>query len=249
MSVRSVLSFAKKSVTSRPISAFRTFSSLPESFSSESQSFAFPNEYPGQNYAFNWCLNGDGVTPLHKSAFRILKPLDVQIAGLKPLTTVPLSVNATAAKKTMLEAGSEDLEFEPFDEMAQKVKDMLSDSKSLFCPEGYMPGTDKTVRVITNSADLAPKLSAYLTRAPKRDPVGCNITAYVLESNNVDAFAAYAIEEVGEGSDGIMSVAAVVCSGKKVKVEQVVAGLELSLDGLKFDEEARKVEAEAKAKN
>jgi hypothetical protein len=156
-------------------------------------------------------------------------------------------VNATAAKQDMLEAGSEALDFDEFDRMADKVKDLLSDSKSLFCPEGFMPGTDKTVRVITNSASLAPKLSAYLSRSPKRDPVGCNITAYVLEANNFDSFAAYAIEEVGEGSDGIMSVASVVCSGKKVKVEQVVAGLELSLDGLKFDEEARKVEAEAKA--
>lgn len=149
----------------------------------------------------------------------------------------------------MLEAGSEDLDFEPFDQMAQKVKDLLSDSKSLYCPEGYMPGSSKTVRVITNSPDLAPKLSAYLTRAPKRDPVGCNITAYVLDSKDVESFGAYAIEEIGEGADGITSVAAVVCAGKNIKVEQVVAGLELSLEGLKFDEEARKVESDAKVKN
>jgi hypothetical protein len=54
---------------------------------------SFPNEYPGQIYAFNWCLNGDGVTPLKKSAFRITKPLDLQIAGLKAPAKNPLQVS------------------------------------------------------------------------------------------------------------------------------------------------------------
>jgi len=48
-------------------------------------------EYPGHNYAFNWCLNGDGVTPLNRSAFRICKPLDLKVAGLQPLQS-PLKV-------------------------------------------------------------------------------------------------------------------------------------------------------------
>lgn len=39
-----------------------------------------------------------------------------------------------------------------------------------------------------------------------------------------------------------------VCTGKSVKVEQIVAGLELSLEGLIEDEEARKKEAEEAAK-
>ncbi len=62
----------------------------------------------------------------------------------------------------------------------------------------------------------------------------------------MEAFASYAIEETGEGDD-VRSVAAVVCTGKSVKVEQVVAGLELSLEGLIEDEEARKKEAEEAA--
>jgi hypothetical protein len=53
---------------------------------------AFPNEYPGQIYAFNWCLNGDGVTPLKKSAFRITKPLDLKVAGLSLPKKNPLQV-------------------------------------------------------------------------------------------------------------------------------------------------------------
>ena len=107
-----------------------------------------------------------------------------------------------------------------------------------------MPGSHTSVRIISNSATLAPKLLAYLERAPKRDSAGCSITAYVLE-DEMDQFSAYAIEEVGEGDD-IRSVAAVVCTGKNIKVEQVVAGLEMSFEGLKEDEAARKAEAESK---
>lgn len=109
-----------------------------------------------------------------------------------------------------------------------------------------MPATTSSVRVITNSASLAPKLVAYLDRAPKRDSTGCSITAYILEDESMEAFASYAIEETGEG-DNVRSVAAVVCTGKSVKLEQVVAGLELSLEGLIEDEEARKKEAEEAA--
>jgi hypothetical protein len=58
------------------------------------QAEAFPNEYPGQIYAFNWCLNGDGVTPLKKSAFRITKPLDLKVAGLSLPKKQPLQVRS-----------------------------------------------------------------------------------------------------------------------------------------------------------
>ena len=207
------------------------------------ESFAFPNEYPGQNYEFNWTLNADGVTPIKKSAFRITKPLELKIAGLTPLKTSPLKVNSKATKKTLKEAGSANLSFDDYDEITQRTKDLLSLSDTLYCPEGHMPGSTTSVRVITNSAALSPKLVAYLDRSPKRESTGCSITAYVLEDESMEAFASYAIEEVGEADD-VRSVAAVVCTGKSVKIEQVVAGLELSLQGLIEDEEARKKEAE-----
>lgn len=110
-----------------------------------------------------------------------------------------------------------------------------------------MPGTRTSVRIITNSGSLAPNLLAYLDRAPKKDEGGksCSITAYVLEDEQMDAFGAYAIEEVGSGDD-IRSVAAVVCTGNKISIEKVVAGLEVSLEGLKEDEAARNAEAESK---
>jgi hypothetical protein len=69
-----------------------TTAALPDSIRRVGKTEAFPNEYPGQNYAFNWCLNGDGVTPLKKSAFRITKPLDLKIAGLKLPAQQPLQV-------------------------------------------------------------------------------------------------------------------------------------------------------------
>lgn len=221
--------------------ASRSFASaLPESITRAGQAEALPNEYPGQNYAFNWTLNADGVTPTKKSAFRITKPLELKIAGLTPLapSSTPLKVNASAAKKPaqMKEAGSDHLDFESYDEISQRCKDLLSLSKSLYCPEGHMPGTTTSVRIITNSEALAPNLLAYLDRAPKNGESGgsCSITAYVMEDAEMEAFGAYAIEEVGSGDD-VTSVAAVVCTGKKIGVENVVAGLEMSLEGLKED--------------
>ena len=72
------------------------------------------------------------------------------------------------------------------------------------------------------------------------------ITAYVLEDETVEEFQGYAIEEEEERfEDGVFkSVASVVVIGKKVNIETVVAGLELSVGALLEDEEARKKEAE-----
>lgn len=240
---RSFLLLQRASTKARIFNCNRALSSLPSSVERVGESFAFPNEYPGQNYEFNWTLNADGVTPIKKSAFRITKPLELKIAGLEPLKTTPLKVKSKATQKTLKEAGSDDLSFEDYDEITQRTKDLLSLSDTLYCPEGHMPGTSTSVRVITNSSTLSPKLLAFLDRAPKRESIGCSITAYVLEDESMEPFASYAIEEVGE-SDDVRSVAAVVCTGKSVKIEQVVAGLELSLEGLIEDEEARKKEAE-----
>jgi len=204
---------------------------------------AFPNEQAGQNYEFNWALNFDGVTPLKNSAFRITKPLDVKVAGLIPWERSPLKVNATAAKELMLEAGSDELSFETFDELSKRTKYLLSMSENLYCPEGYVPGTRLTARIISNCATLVPKLLAYLERSPKRDPTLQSITAYVLEDGNED-FVGYAIEEIVEESMGKeTSVAAVVVVGEKPSIECVVAGLELSVDGLLQDDAARGDEA------
>lgn len=70
----------------------RKASNLPESVKRVGAPVAVPNEYPGQNVDFNWALNYDGVTPLKKAAFRMIKPLDVKIAGLEPCKTTPLKV-------------------------------------------------------------------------------------------------------------------------------------------------------------
>lgn len=259
MSARAVCHFSRKasSLVKSKVIATRSFASaLPDSITRSGEASSFPNEYPGNNYAFNWTLNADGVTPTKKSAFRITKPLELKIAGLKPLNSTPLKVNSASAKKPdqMKEAGSDQLDFDSYDEISQRCKDLLSLSDSLYCPEGHMPGTLTSVRVITNSKSLAPSVLAYLDRAPKKGEGGnnCSITAYVLEDDQMEAFGAYAIEEVGGSSgdegDEVRSVAAVVCTGKKISVEKVVAGLEMSLQGLKEDEEARNAEAEADAK-
>jgi len=230
----------------RSIPVVRCFSSLPESIKRVAPTASFPNEYPGQNYEFNWALNADGVTPLNKSAFRIIKPLDLKIAGLTPLKNTPLKVNAAAARGLMPEAGSSNLTFESFDKVSEQTKSLLSSSPSLYCPEGDIPTTRTGVRIISNSQTLAPQLLAYLDRAPKKEPTAMPITAFVLEDETVEEFQGYAIEEEEDRfEEGVIkSVASVVVIGKKVNIETVVAGLELSVGALLEDEEARKKEAE-----
>ena len=242
---------------------------VPDSIKRVGTVEAFPNEYPGQIYAFNWALNGDGVTPLKKSAFRITKPLDLKVAGIKPPKKQPLQVKAAAAS-TMPEAGSDTLSFEQFDEVSQRMRDLLSLSDHLYCPEGHVPGTRTTVRVITNSPTLAPDLLAYLERAPKKDPPGSmSITAYVLEGTEED-FAGYAIEEIEvpvedkeegeqqgwtaidemgeEPETEAKSVASVVVVGKKPDIKVIVAGFEASHKALAADEAEREAKKAAEAK-
>ncbi|KAL3799883.1 hypothetical protein ACHAW5_004395 [Stephanodiscus triporus] len=252
-----------------PSAAASTSPGLPDSITRVGGPSAFPNEYPGQNYAFNWALNADGVTPLKKSAFRITKPLDLKVAGLPLPKTSPLRVDAGPAERDMMpEAGSDILDFDAFDLALQSTKDALSLSDSLYCPEGYAPGTRTGVRVISNvGAGLAPDLVAYLDRAPRKDPRGVPVTCYVLRQQRTSSssssgggeegageFSGYAIEEVEErmddGSRVAVSVATVVVVGEEPSLRRVVAGIELSVEGLEADarERAEKKAAEAEEK-
>jgi hypothetical protein len=160
----------------------------------------------------------------------------------------------------MLEAGSDGLEFTTFDEMSERTRDFLSLSDHLYCPEGHVPGTRTSVRIITNSPTLAPSLLAYLERAPRKDPPdSLPITVYVLEGAGYE-FTGYAIEEIevpiipddgkdwttGEGYKDVKkeakSVAAVVVAGASPSISLVVAGIELSQKALAEDEAARAAE-------
>lgn len=226
-------------------------SNLPPSIGRVGAADAFPNEYPGQNYIFNWCLNADGVTPLKKCAFRITKPLDLKVAGLELPKSSPLKVNAKSDRSKVPEAGMTDaLSFETFDDITQQTKDSLSLSDALYCPEGHAPGTTFGVRVITNSStkNLVSDLVAYLERMPKKQPKSQSVTCYVLGGENCQEFAGYAIEEVEEqmddGSREAVSVATVVVTGKNPSLKRIVAGIELSVEGLVADAKER---AEKKA--
>ena len=220
---------------------------LPESIKRVGVADTFPNEYPGQIYAFNWALNGDGVTPLKKSAWRITKPLDLKIAGLEQPKTNPLKITPS----TMPEVGSDQLSFETFDEVAQRTKDLLSMADHIYCPEGHVPGSHTTVRIITNSPTLAPNMVAYLDRAPRKEPPeSLQITAYVFEGAE-GSFGGYAIEEIeDEEEDGSVterSVASVVMVGQTTDLESLVAGLESSQAGLAADAKEREATAKKAA--
>jgi len=236
--VSSILySVSKKSKTRKLFNYFATDAS--DNVNRIGRASAFPNEQPGQNYDFNWALNFDGVTPLKNSAFRITKSLDMKVAGLTPWGKSPLKVNATSEKENMLEAGSDNLSYETFDEVSKRTKKLLSLSEHLYCTEGYVPGTRKTARIISNSEVLTPKLLSYLERSPKKYPSLQPITAYVLEGVN-ENFLGYAIEEIVDKVIGReKSVAAVVVACDKPSIECVVAGLELSVNTLLKDDAVR----------
>jgi hypothetical protein len=209
-------------------------------------------------YEFNWALNGDGVTPLKRSAFRINKPLDLKVAGLALPKKNPLKVTG----KAIPEAGTDALSFETFDQACQHVRDNLSLSDGLFCPEGHVPGTITGVRVISNSATLAPSLLAYLDRCPKKSPPeSMPITCFVLEGY-AEEFSGYSIEEIEvpvAPEDGVSvfdlgyqpkeakSVATVVVAGKSPDIAKIVAGIEASQKALAEDEIERAKAAEEKA--
>ena len=198
-------------------------------------------------YEFNWALNADGVTPLKRSAFRINKPLDLKVAGLALPKKSPLKVKA----KAIPEAGTDSLSFDVFDTSCQQIRDLLSLSDSLFCPEGHVPGTRTGVRVISNSATLAPSLLAYLDRCPKKSPPdSMPITCFVLEGHDTE-FAGYSIEEIevpvvsedgtsafdlGYQPKEAKSVATVVVAGKSPDIAKIVAGIESSQKALAEDE-------------
>jgi len=228
---------------------------IPDSMKRVGQPSAFPNEYPGMIYEFNWALNGDGVTPLKRSAFRINKPLDLKVAGLTPPKKNPLKVTG----KAIPEAGTEQLSFEDFDTACQSARDLLSLTDHLYCPEGHVPGTRTGVRVISNSGTLAPSLLAYLDRCPKTSPPeSMPITCFVLEGQG-EEFSGYSIEEIEvpvEPEEGVTveelgyqpkeakSVASVVVVGKKPELAKIVAGIESSQKALAEDEIERAKKAE-----
>lgn len=214
-------------------------------------------------YEFNWALNGDGVTPLKRSAFRINKPLDLKVAGLDLPKKMPLKVKAAKAG-SMPEAGTDALSFDVFDTACQQIRDLLSLSDSLYCPEGHVPGTRTSVRIISNSAKLSPDLLAYLDRCPKKSPPdSMPITCFVLEGHDAE-FSGYSIEEIEvpvAPEDGVSvfdlgyqpkvakSVATVVVAGKTPDISKIVAGIECSQKALAEDEIERAKKAEERAES
>jgi hypothetical protein len=172
----------------------------------------------------------------------------------------------------MNEAGSDELSFEEFDAASQQTRDLLSLCEHLYCPEGHVPGTRISIRVITNSRELAPDMVAYLDRAPRKDPPdSLPMTVYALETEEEEAFAGFAIEEIEVRStlDDVnpdtwvhlfekepefiyeaKSAAAIVCVGKPLDIQLIVGGIEASAKALARDEmerEAKKAQEAAAA--
>lgn len=238
-------------------SSFATSASHQSSLDRVAAPIVWPNEGPGVNYAFNWQLNADGVTPTNELAFRITKQLDLTIAKLDPTckSAVQKEIKASSTKKiqaSLLEAGTDAMPFDTFDANIRDTRDALSEAPALYCPEGLAPGSDVGVRVITNSGALASACAAYLERAPRivtKEMCSQPVTVYVYrsageddvdESFSLSSFSSYAIEE-HEDEDGIAVATVGIFSIGKVEMEllrYVVAAVDICVKGLQTENDA-----------
>jgi len=204
----------------------------------------FPDEGPGVDYKFNWQLNADGVTPTRELAFRIMKPLDITVAGLEPTPASVVESERVAARTSApAEAGTDAVPFDDFDASIRDTRDGLSESAALYCPEGLAPGTDVGVRVITNSGALASACLAHLDRAPRantRDLRSQPITVYAHLGGGDDApndYAAFAVEEHEDG-DGTAVATVGLASEGGAEFEQlrvVIAAVDVCVKGLEAE--------------
>ena len=131
----------------------------------------FPRERPGLDYALNWSLNGDGVTP-YGDAYRLTKKTMAE-AMMKDVEAPPPTDPATVAEV----CDDEDLYNELFDQSV----DILEAAGTLYVAEGDAKGTRIPCRVITDSVAVAGTAinDEILERMPLREPRELPVTAYV----------------------------------------------------------------------
>jgi len=204
----------------------------------------WPNEGPGVNYKFNWQLNADGVTPTRERAFRIMKPLDITVAGLTITAESVVESERAAAKVSVpAEAGTDAMPFDDFDASIRDTRDALSECPAIYSPEGLAPGLDIGVRVITNSGALASACAAYLDRAPRANTMKLRsqpITVYAYLGGGDGApgdYAAFAVEEHEDG-DGTAVATVGVASAEGPEVEAlrvVIAAIDVCVKGLETE--------------
>lgn len=140
----------------------------------------FPREREGLDYALNWSLNGDGVTP-RAEAFRITKAS--YAAKLAGGSVAAINGSGYAA---------EQVDEDAFDAGLDACVAVLESAPNLYVAEGDVPERRLPCRVITDDVAIATTAMVHaLERMPRREPTELPLTCYV--SPNAPAFAAFDI--------------------------------------------------------
>ena len=150
--------------------------------SEDAEHVVFPREGPGLDYALNWSLNGDGITP-SAQAFRLTKAsAAAKLLGKAP--PAPAGKGAAAA-----EAGDA-----AFDASFDAAAVALEAAQTLYVAEGDAPATRTPCRVITDDAALGAAAIAHcLDRMPLRAPTELPVTAYVTRSG--EDFSGFVVDD------------------------------------------------------
>lgn len=136
--------------------------------------FVFPREREGNEYAVNWSLVGDGVTPV-ADAFRNARP---QLLFTRSGANVKNITDRLEAKKPSYEgeyklvvAGA-GLSNDDFEEIFADTKSQLSSGVDLFVEDlavGSFSPESIGVRIITDNANVALQARTFLFQQPPRE--------------------------------------------------------------------------------
>jgi hypothetical protein len=149
----------------------------------DAEHLVFPREGPGLDYALNWSLNGDGVTPSAR-AFRLTKAS----AGAKLLGGAAPPAPA-AGGKAAPEVGDA-----AFDAHFDAAAGALEAAGAIYVAEGDAPATRTPCRVITDDAEVGAAAIAHcLDRMPLRAPTELPVTAYVVPAGA--DFAGFVVDD------------------------------------------------------
>lgn len=176
---------------------------------------AFPRERPGLNYALNWSLNGDGLTP-GGDAYRLTKAKQAEkLLG----TTAEAVVGSADAAGEVDEA--------VFDGALDDMISRLEKAQTLYVAEGDAPQQRLACRVITDDLALAASVMSHIIeQMPLREPTELPVTCFV--SGSAPDFAAYDIFDEADKGERVK----IVLGGAQATAAKLKASLAVAADKL-----------------
>jgi len=173
----------------------------------------FPRERPGLDYALNWSLNGDGVTP-YGDAYRITKKAMAE----EMLKGSPVPEASGPAK-----AAPEFDDEEAYEAAFEQSVLLLEAAPVLYAADGDVRGTRVPCRVISPDLPLAAAAMTHcLDRMPLREPTELPVTVYLTPAG-ADAALLYFPKD---------TEAKVILSGKHATPNEISASITKAADEL-----------------